>query len=51
MFTWVFLWSPVLSHAGDIPDLNFGLVFAALMVGVMCGSSAFRILTSGQQGG
>jgi len=50
MFTWVFLWTPCLD-TGEIPSLNLGLVFATLMVGVMCGSSAFRILTMNGGGG
>lgn len=44
MFTWVFMWTPSLD-TGEIPSLNLGLVFATLMLGVMCGSSVFRILT------
>lgn len=50
MFTWVFLWTPSLD-TGEIPSLNLGLVFATLMVGVMCGSSVFRILTMDGRGG
>jgi hypothetical protein len=46
MFTWVFMWTPSLD-TGEIPSLNLGLVFATLMLGVMCGSSVFRILTGG----
>lgn len=34
MFTWVFLWTPCLDN-GEISNLNLGLVFATLMVGVM----------------
>lgn len=50
MFTWVFLWTPSLD-TGEITSLNLGLVFATLMVGVMCGSSVFRILTMERGGG
>lgn len=51
LFTWVFLWTPALESAEPpIPKLNLGLVFAALMVGVSAGGTAFRLLVSSNNG-
>eukprot|EP00002_Diphylleia_rotans_P039259 TRINITY_DN9073_c0_g1_i1.p1 TRINITY_DN9073_c0_g1~~TRINITY_DN9073_c0_g1_i1.p1 ORF type:complete len:432 (+),score=78.36 TRINITY_DN9073_c0_g1_i1:54-1349(+) len=46
MYTFVFMWTPVMEHAasanGKDAHLPFGLIFATYMVCVMIGSSIFR---------
>lgn len=44
MYTFVFLWSPMLQQA-DRVDLPYGVIFAVFMLSCMCGSNAFSILS------
>jgi MFS family permease len=44
MYTFVFLWTPILQKA-DQAQLPFGLIFAILMMSSFCGSSIFGLLT------
>ncbi|KAJ3086218.1 Molybdate-anion transporter [Quaeritorhiza haematococci] len=45
MYTFVFLWSPVLEKLADENEtLPFGVIFAAFMVSIMIGSVIFRAL-------
>ncbi|TPX62511.1 hypothetical protein PhCBS80983_g00239 [Powellomyces hirtus] len=47
MYTFVFLWSPVLEHASASGNIPFGVVFAAFMVSIMIGSVIFKVLLRG----
>lgn len=42
MFTWIFIWTPALEMGSSMP-INLGRVFSTYFVGVMCGSSVFRL--------
>ncbi|KAJ1343656.1 hypothetical protein BSLG_001804 [Batrachochytrium salamandrivorans] len=45
MYTFVFLWSPVLEkYAGPTVKLPFGVIFSSFMVCIMIGSIVFKIL-------
>ena len=45
MYTFVFLWSPVLEKAaGDGIVLPFGVIFSSFMVCIMIGSILFKIM-------
>lgn len=44
MYTFVFLWTPILSAADPETHLPFGVIFAVFMVSCMGGSQAFGIL-------
>ncbi|KAJ3004209.1 Molybdate-anion transporter, partial [Thoreauomyces humboldtii] len=44
MYTFVFLWSPVLEAAAGKANIPFGLIFAAFMVSIMIGSVVFKVL-------
>ncbi|KAJ3299147.1 hypothetical protein HK104_009941 [Borealophlyctis nickersoniae] len=48
MYTFVFLWSPVLEEAKapDTPPLPYGVIFASFMVSIMLGSVIFKMLLS-----
>jgi MFS family permease len=45
MYTFVFMWTPVLTEPAPAPPPPFGLIFSTFMVMSMCGSSAFTILS------
>ncbi|KAJ3148636.1 Molybdate-anion transporter [Geranomyces michiganensis] len=44
MYSFVFLWAPVLEHASASGNIPFGLVFAAFMVSIMIGSVVFKVM-------
>lgn len=45
MYTFVFLWTPVLKSAAPGEELPFGMIFASFMISCMTGSSLFQLLT------
>uniref|UniRef100_A0A7S2GQP7 Molybdate-anion transporter n=1 Tax=Octactis speculum TaxID=3111310 RepID=A0A7S2GQP7_9STRA len=44
MYTFVFMWTPVLTPTGSDPP--YGLIFASFMLSCMCGSKVYALLNS-----
>ena len=46
MFIFVFLWTPAITQNPFIKNAPYGLIFSLFMIGCMCGSQIFTIVTT-----